>query len=303
MCRLGEGDYAGGWAEYEWRWKCEGFTQASVDVPVWDGGELAGRTLLVHSEQGLGDTLQFVRYLRLVEARSRRTVLEVQPPLVPLLVQSGFRNVIAKGSPLPPVDLRVVLMSLPGIFHTTLETIPGSVPYLAADPALIEKWRDILAGSDTFKIGIAWQGSTIYQADRLRSIPLAAFQSLAMPGVELVSLQKGFGSEQLDAITGKFRVRDFGNDLDREHGAFMDTAAIMKNLDLVITSDTVTAHLAGGLGVRAWVALPFAPDWRWHHDRDDSPWYASLQLFRQPAWNNWQAVFERMANELRREIG
>jgi hypothetical protein len=176
------------------------------------------------------------------------------------------------------------------------------VPYLAADPALVESWRARLSGSKTFKIGIAWQGSTIYQADRFRSIPLAAFQPLALEGVELISLQKGFGSEQLDRSAVKFPVRDFREAVDREQGAFMDTAAIMKNLDLVVTSDTVTAHLAGGLGVRTWVALPFAPDWRWHHDREDSPWYPTLRLFRQPAWDNWQAVFERMASELSREI-
>jgi hypothetical protein len=191
------------------------------------------------------------------------------------------------------------LMSLPRIFGTTLETIPADIPYLAADPALATQWRDELGRFDGFKIGIAWQGNPDHKKDRQRSFRLARFELLAgIPGLKLFSLQKGLGTEQLEELSGRFAVTDLGGRLDD----FMDTAAVVQHLDLVITPDTSLAHLAGALGVPVWVAIPFAADWRWLLDREDTPWYPTMRLFRQRRWGDWDDVFSRMAQELPRML-
>jgi len=193
----------------------------------------------------------------------------------------------------------VPLMSLPRALQTTLETIPSEAPYLFADPALVERWRTKLP-SDGLRIGIAWQGNPKFKHDKGRSVPLAQFGPLAkIPGVRLISLQKDNGLSQIDEVRDRFTVEQLGNDFDGASGAFMDTAAVMKNLYLVISSDTAIAHLAGGLGVRVWVALSFMPEWRWLLNRDDSPWYPTMRLFRQQRVGDWEGVFARMAEELR----
>ena len=177
---------------------------------------------------------------------------------------------------------------------TTAATIPCEVPYLWANPELTDRWRKELAGIEGFKIGIAWQGCRDYDADRWRSIPLARFAPLArLPGVRLISLQKGFGSEQVAAVD--FPVLDLSGRLDEAAGPFMDTAAVIRGLDLVVTSDTAIPHLAGALGVPVWVALPFSADWRWLRQRHDSPWYPTMRLFRQTIFDGWPDVFERIA--------
>jgi hypothetical protein len=187
---------------------------------------------------------------------------------------------------------------LPRLFRTTLATIPREVPYLQAAEALVVYWRGILPNHG-FRIGIAWQGSPTFAEDKWRSIPLTDFAALAeVPGVQLISLQKGPGTEQLPEFKGRVPVLDLGPDIDSSAGAFMDTAAIMKNLDLVITSDTAMAHLAGGLGVAVWVALSYMPDWRWLLDRSDSPWYPTMRLFRQPSPGDWSSVFVSMKSAL-----
>jgi len=257
--------------------------------------------LLVHAEQGIGDTLQFARYLNLL-GQEHEVFFELPRLLVPLFEQSGFRNLVVRDTTLPKFDMQAPLLSLPGILGTTLETIPADVPYLSADPARVAFWRDQLAGREGFKIGIAWQGRTTYRDDSLRSIRLAHFAPLATAGVELISLQQGVGTEQLAEVRERFHVTELGDNFDREHGAFIDSAALMKNLDLVITSDTAIAHLAGALGVPVWVALPQVPDWRWLFDRSDSPWYPTMRLFRQTTFNDWPPVFAQMAAELRRLI-
>ncbi len=250
LARLAEGDFSEGWAGYEWRWRCPDFPTHGFGEPQWDGSPLYGRTLLVHAEQGLGDTLQFIRYLPLAAGQLGKVIAEVQQPLLRLLTQSGFGGLFAKGTAPGGFDLHVPLMSLPGIFGTTLETIPHSVPYLKADPQLVERWRGTLGNAGAFRVGIAWQGNPTHRSDRFRSIPLANFAPLAQPGVELVSLQKGPGSQQLASVANMFAVRDLGDHVDVEHGPFMDTAAIMTQLDLVVTSDTAIAHLAGRWGYR-----------------------------------------------------
>ncbi|MBI3837411.1 MAG: hypothetical protein HY288_05705, partial [Planctomycetia bacterium] len=200
-------------------------------------------------------------------------------------------------------DLHVPLLHLPGIFQTTFENMPAEVPYLAADPRLVDVWREKLSEFNGFKVGIHWQGNRDYAQDRYRSIALKEFAPLAdVPGVQLFSLQRTDGVEQLAEVAGQFAIHELGPHIDEQSGAFMDTAAVMKNLDLVITSDTATPHLAGALGVPVWVALGKVPEWRWLLDRRDSPWYPTIRLFRQRTRGDWSDVFARMAGELRQIV-
>lgn len=299
LALLSLGRLTQGFVEYEWRLRVSELAPRNFQQPTWDGSPLSDKTLLVYAEQGLGDTIQFARFLPLVAARCRRVIVEVLGTMQPLLAESGFENLVAQGSALPPFDLQVSLASLPHRFGTTLETIPPEVPYLRANDRLVEHWRNELARYDGLRVGIAWQGNPTYRGDRYRSIPLACFAPLAeVPGVRLLSLQKGSGIEQIAALAGAFRIVDLGSHIDNESGAFMDTAAIMKNLDLVVSSDTAAVHLAGALDVPVWVALQLAPDWRWLTRRDDSPWYPGARLFRQTAFGDWSGVFRAMAREL-----
>ncbi len=269
-------------------------------MPRWHGEPLVGRTLLLVAEQGLGDTLHFLRYAREFKSLGARVMLVCQPALVPLL--SSYADVdelIARDvqRALPDCGYYLPLLSAPGALRTNARTIPGDAPYLAADSTLDTKWRQELTVVDGFKIGIAWQGSRDFPLDRWRSIPLQQFSPLArLAGVQLVSLQKGFGSEQIATVD--FPVIDWANRLDDSTGAFMDTAAVLCNLDLVVTSDTAIAHLAGALGVPVWVALSFSANWRWLRDREDSPWYPTMRLFRQTEYGHWPVVFQRMADIL-----
>jgi tetratricopeptide (TPR) repeat protein len=300
MVVLAMGRFEEGWQEYEWRWQCKHFVIQRPNRDPWDGSPLSGKTIILHSEQGMGDTLQFVRYAPLVKALGATVILACPQPLMPLLSRSpGIDQIIARDAPLPPCDAHCSLLSLPGRLHTTLETIPRQVPYLFADEQRVESWRRKLAGLSGFKIGIAWQGNAQHPFDRFRSMRLEEFAPLAQPGVTLIRLQKGPGAEQLAHLGGRFTVTDLGP-FDDTGGAFMDTAAIMKNLDLVITSDTATAHLAGGLGVPVWIALSAIPDWRWLLERTDSPWYPTARLFRQGPARKWDEVFAAMAQELAR---
>jgi hypothetical protein len=194
--------------------------------------------------------------------------------------------------------LQIPLLSLPGVFRTTLDTVPAEVPYLFPSPELVEKWRPRLAAIGGFRIGIVWQGSAQYRGDRQRSIALAEFAPLArLPGVRLISLQKGFGTEQLGALPC---VESLGEEYDGGPHAFLDSAAVMESLDLVITLDSALAHLAGALGRPVWVALKQVPDWRWFLERSDSVWYPSMRLFRQESEGDWVSVFAKMEAEIRK---
>jgi tetratricopeptide (TPR) repeat protein len=290
------GDFPQGWAGYQWRWKAKICQPRDFSQPLWDGQPLEGRTILLHAEQGLGDTIQFIRYAALVKQAGARVLVECQKPLVRLLAGCrGIDALIGRGDELPPFDVQAPLLSLPGIFGTSLETIPADVPYLFADPALAEQWRRELAPIAAFKIGIAWRGSPIHRNDRARSFPLSCFEPLAnLPGIHLFSLQKGPGAEELQAARDPFPVTELGNRLSD----FMDTAAVMRNLDLVVTCDTSIAHLAGALGIPVWVAMPLVPDWRWLLGRDDSPWYPAMRLFRQKTLGDWPGVFGKIKVEL-----
>jgi hypothetical protein len=295
-CYLVAGDYERGWREYEARLRMPGL-EPRHRLARWAGEPLAGRSLLLLAEQGLGDTLHFIRYARLFKQRGARVVLAAQAALGRLLASHPDLDelfLLGSAEEMPRCDFYLPLLSVPGALGTTAATIPCEVPYLWADAELTDKWRAELAGTSGLKIGIAWQGSREFPMDRWRSIPLAQFAPLAnMPGVRLISLQKGFGSKQVATVD--FPVLDLSGRLDEVAGAFVDTAAVIRGLDLVVTSDTAIAHLAGALGVPVWVALPLAPNWRWLLDRDESPWYPTMRLFRQTTIGGWPDVFERIA--------
>lgn len=299
------GDFERGWPEYEWRWKCPGSGLANFAQPRWDGGPLQGKTLLLVAEQGLGDSIQFIRYARMMQERGARVLFKCPKPLMKLLANyPHIDQLMPDDAPLPDYDCYIPLLSIPGVLRTNLNSIPGDTPYLQARPDLVAQWRQRLAKYDGFKIGIAWQGSPQFHADAQRSLPLRHFAELAaVPGVRLFSLQKGFGTEQIAAVRDQFEVLDFGDELDTTAGPFMDTAAIMQCMDLVVTSCTSVVHLAGALHVPTWVALSIAPDWRWLLDRDDTPWYPSMRLFRQTVLGDWETVFKRMGAALRERAG
>jgi tetratricopeptide (TPR) repeat protein len=302
------GDFERGWPEYEWRFRVPGLGRPRhFSQPLWDGAALDHQTVLLHAEQGLGDTMQFVRYLPLVKRSRGKVIVECQPSLLPLLGNAaGMDRLVARGSPLPPFDCHAPLLSLPRILNTSATNVPGPVPYLHADATLIEHWNRPMSDlrldngrrMSHFLVGIAWQGNPAFRGDHQRSIPLSHFAGLASAdGVRLVSLQKGPGTEQL---TGN-HIKRIAN-LDDAAGPFMDTAAIMMHLDLVICSDSAVAHLAGALGVPVWLALPLVPDWRWLLSREDSPWYPTMRLFRQTRAGRCDEVFARIAEELKRVL-
>lgn len=289
------GDFERGWELYERRPVSQRFEEAA-GRPRWDGREdIAGKRILVYSEQGLGDTLQFCRYAKPLEARGANVILRVQESLCALLsgLSVGIR-VTSSEAPVPEYDLHCPLLSLPRAFATRLDSVPAAVPYLSADPVRVASWRKRL-GTHGRLIGVRWQGST-GRADVGRSFPLRHFQAIAgIADVRLISLQKGPGSEQLAECSTDFRVEDLGADFEPGgRDAFLDVAAVMECLELIITSDTSVAHLAGALGRPTWLALKKVPDWRWMLERADCPWYPSMRVFRQEEDGDWRELFERM---------
>jgi Flp pilus assembly protein TadD len=301
IARLVLGDYERGWPEYEWRWKVAEFTPRPYPQPRWDGASLAGRTVLLWAEQGLGDTIQYARFAAGVKAAGGTVLLECPVPLARLTATCpGVDRVVPRGEPLPAFDVHAPLLSLPALLGTTLAAVPAAVPYLSPEPDLVEKWAAELGPVREVKVGICWQGNPGFRADRQRSFPLARFGPLArVPGVRLYSLQKGPGTEQLTPPGGLgFEVTDLAARLD-ETGPFRDTAAVINTLDLVIAPDTALAHLAGAIGVPVWVALSTAAHFCWLLDREDSPWYPTARLFRQRRYGDWPDVFARMADALR----
>jgi Flp pilus assembly protein TadD len=296
------GDMEQGWPEHEWRLRRADQPGLRLSQPYWDGSPLAGRTILLYPEQGIGDTVQFVRYAALLKEQGARVLMLCPTSLMSLLGGcDGIDQIIPPDSPLPSFDVHASLMSLPFLIGKTQKSIPTAVPYLTAAGELMTRWKSVFDGVTAFKVGIAWQGNPAYPADRGRSIPLACFAPLAqLPGVQLVSVQKGPGVEQLARIEEP--ILSFDRQADESAGAFMDTAAILRGLDLVITSDTAVAHLAGALGVPAWVLLPLVPDWRWQLEREDSAWYPTMRLFRQCRRGDWADVFHRVAAALSDEV-
>ena len=293
-----EGNLPLGWSEHEYRWRTPHFLRdrRKLPQPLWKGEPLKGSRILLRAEQGLGDTLQFVRYVPLVAARGGNVVLEVQTRLQRLLARSpGAAEVIRRGEALPEVDWQCPLMSLPLAFATDLNSIPAEIPYVQPDPAQIAAWGQRLAGN-SLRIGLAWGGSPTFPYERWRSIPLEQLAPLTqLEGTTFYSLQMGPQASQVKQLGSGVRLID----LQDEQQDLADTAAIVANLGLVISIDTSVAHLAGAMGKPVWILLHKSPDWRWLLEREDSPWYPTARLFRQSTLGNWQDVVARVDRELR----
>ena len=297
------GRYAEGWREYEWRWRTRHMSGGArgFAAPQWSGEPLDGKTLLIHAEQGLGDTLQFCRYAGLISGAGR-IILEAQPPLERLLRSlSGAVEVVARGAPTPAFDVHCPLMSLPLALGATLNAIPASVPYLRAEPIDVDRWRQRMAPLATPRVGLVWAGNShlghpeFAAVDARRSVTLAAMAPLAaVRGVTFVSLQKGAPAAQGVAPPAGMILSDHTADLED----FADTAALIESLDLVISVDTSVAHLAGAMGKPVWVLNRYDTCWRWLLNRSDSPWYPTVRLFRQPAPGDWDSVMRAVATAL-----
>jgi tetratricopeptide (TPR) repeat protein len=285
------GRFQEGWREYEWRLKRR--SHASVLRRNWEGSGLNNQTILLHAEQGFGDTIQFARYAQLVSHRGGRIILGCQRELARLLQRlPGVASVIAIDDPLPGFHLHCPLMSLPLVFGTDVHSIPANVPYLSADSALASQWEKRIPSGRKLNVGLCWSGRPTHPDDRNRSIPVELLFPLAeLPNVRFHSLQPGAATE----ISPRIAILDHTQHLTD----FADTAALIANLDLVITVDTAVAHLAGAMAKPAWLLLPFAPDWRWMLGRDDSPWYPTMRLFRQPAPRDWPSVVANVLRQLR----
>jgi tetratricopeptide (TPR) repeat protein len=294
IVHLLRGDFAAGWEKYEARWRIGDLPPRGFVQPQWRGEPAAGKIILLHAEQGFGDTIQFLRYVPLVAARGLKIILEIQKPLLPLAAGLGAgATIVARGERLPAFDLHCPLLSLPLAFGTTLGTIPATTPYLSAAPERIADWRRRLATGPGLKIGIAWAGSPVHRNDIFRSIPFAHLMRLFdLTGTQYFSLQVGPRAAELSA------AQEAVIDLSPELVDFGETAAAIANFDLVIAADTAVAHLAGALNKPVWTMLPFAPDWRWLLGRADSPWYASMQLFRQARPGDWDRVVQAVRNAL-----
>ena len=285
------GNFAAGWPDYEQRPTNLNIDGRIARRPLWLGdGDIAGKRLLIHCEQGLGDTIQFCRYLTLLGRTGADVLFAPQPALRGLMRSLGGVNLVDGADRSLRFDYHCPLLSLPFALKTDKESIPAQVPYLFADPQRAKNWADRL-GNQGFKVGICWQGART-AIDFGRSFVAAEFLPLSqIPEVRLISLQKGEGEAQLTSLPAGMRVESLGDGFDTGPDAFLDTAAVMQHLDLIITSDTSIAHLAGALGRPAWVVLQHVPDWRWLLDRNDSPWYPTMRLFRQPKLDDWKGAF------------
>jgi tetratricopeptide (TPR) repeat protein len=294
------GNYANGWREYEWRSKHGGRGNSADErrfsEPRWSGeGQLAGKTILLYGEQGLGDTLQFCRYASSVAERGARVVLEAHEPLLRVLSSlAGVSELLPRGSPLPPFDCHCPLMSLPLACSTDLHSIPRANRYLTAEASTIAHWQARLGPSKKPRVGLAWSGNADHRRDRLRSIALAELLDYLPEDIEYVSLQKDMRESDRRALQSSPHISSFVDEI----ADFADTAALCECLDLVVSVDTSVAHLSASLGRPTWILLPFVPDWRWLLDRSDSPWYPSVTLYRQTAATDWTGVLERLRRDL-----
>ncbi|MGH6663098.1 MAG: tetratricopeptide repeat protein [Rhodospirillales bacterium] len=295
---LQKGDFAEGFKEYEWRWKLKRAEPRNFKQPLWDGGVLKGKTILIHAEQGFGDMIHFARYIPMVKAKGGNVVVEVAAPLARLFsTVPGVSQVVNQGAQLPTFDVYAPMMSLARIFGTTLETIPTNVPYLKAPEAHAPQLPATM--SRARKVGIAWAGRRTHQNDANRSVTFTQFiELLGLPQATFYSLQ--WGPEAADIANNG--CAPFVLNLGTRLGDFATTAGVIEQLDLVISVDTVVAHLAGALGKPVWVLLSMPCDWRWMNGRDDSPWYPTMRLFRQQRPGVWDPVFERARKALHDDI-
>jgi hypothetical protein len=297
------GQFKDGWQLYLNRFNKNSrhFNQKKIDL-----ASIAGKTILIHREGEIGDNIMFIRYAKILKKHGAHVIAQVHPTLVPLFsLCTYFDEITAEEDKLfekRTGDMMIWQQSLPVAFDTRLETIPADIPYVSADQALIDHWTKIMATDKNFKIAICWQANPALHLENnplsKRSIPLKMFQEImCMPGVSIYSLQKQHGLEQIALLSADSHLRVF-KDFDTNNGPFMDTAALLPNFDLVLTIDTSIAHLAGALGVQTWILLPFIAEWRWMENRNDSPWYPTMQLFRQTEPYNWQPIFENISREI-----
>ncbi|MCU0665330.1 MAG: hypothetical protein MUC50_23760, partial [Myxococcota bacterium] len=288
-----------GWQTYEWRRQIPEIPICRFALPQWDGQSHPDKVLLLHAEQGLGDSLQFIRFASFARQRVGRLVFLCHPPLLRLFSRvPGIDALVPLGEPPPPCDMHLPLLSLPWVLGAVSSELGCRTPYLSPEPALVEAFAMRLSSIPRPRVGICWQGNPSYRDDKNRSIPVRHFLPLLEAGVELVSVQKNHGLEQLACADPEGRVLNLGPALDLERGAFVDTAAVLANLDLLITSDTAMPHLAGALGVPVWCLLPHVPDWRWGLKGDRTPWYPTMRLFRQTRPGDWDGVFASVRTAL-----
>lgn len=291
--------FAEGWREYEWRGRCDSYRSFDVPRPKWDGSNLNGRRILLCWEQGFGDNIQCIRYAAMVAAKGGRVVLECQPALVRLFrTAAGVEQIVPSGGEISNVDVYAPLMSLPGLFDTTLENLPRQTPYLHADSADVQAWSQRLGARDRFRVGLVWSCHPQGLTHQSKSISLASLQPLLrIPGIAFYGLQVG------EHAAGA--LKEFGeavHDLAPHINDFADTAAALTQMDMLISVDTAAAHLGGAMAVKTWTLLPYAADWRWLPDRQDSPWYPTMRLFRQDRPGEWTAAIARMEADLREEV-
>jgi tetratricopeptide (TPR) repeat protein len=298
------GDLRNGFAEHEWRWQTKNWRPGSFPQPLWDGSNLGGKTIMLHAEQGLGDTIQFIRYVSLVKDRGGRVVVACQPPLRRLLeAVSGIEQVMVPDEPLLEFQVQAPLMSLPYLFGTTLETIHAKVPYLTAPTDGTPRLG--LLPDTRLKVGLVWAGGHRGDNRRLsrfyerKSCPLSLYAKLlSIPEISFYSLQVGHNSGDISALDANYPLQDLSSEIKD----FADTAALITQMDLVISVDTAVAHLAGALGKPVWVLLPFVADWRWLRERQDSPWYPTMRLFRQQFPGDWHSVLNQIAEALKKLV-
>ena len=291
------GDFAAGWDEYEWRWAVGDAKTArpNLGLPEWNGEPLAGKGIYLYIEQGFGDAIMFARYAPLVAARGATVLFCVRPPVKALLADLPGVIVGVPGDQGPRCHYMCALLSLPRVFKTRLETIPADVPYIHARPERIEKWKARIPRDGKLKVGLVWAGGRDYKADRVRTIGFKPFAPLlGNPAVRYVSLHAEAREEDAALMAAHPEILHFGSELTD----FADTAAVISQLDLVISVDTAVAHLAGAMAKPVWILLPFTPDWRWLLGRDDSPWYPTARLFRQERSGDWPGVIARVREAL-----
>ncbi len=292
--------FAEGWKEYEWRLKMPALKHINIPFQKYDGTCAPDKTLLVLAEQGLGDSIQFSRYLSMARKRCGKVIFMCQPSLIPLLKNTqGIDEIIPEKTPPDKInfDFCSSIASLPGIFKTDLSNIPAQVPYIFPDKEKAKSWKAKIGNNSRLKVGICWAGSPTNTNDRNRSLDFKFIEKLLdIEGVDFYSLQKGPAAAQAANCNGKL------NDLTEDLQDFSDTAALIENLDLVMSVDTAVAHLAGAMNKKVWLMIPFYPEWRWLKDRQDSPWYPSMQIFRQTSFADWESLTRRIATELKNTV-
>lgn len=294
---LANGDFKRGFAGFRLRW----IHDTRYKKKLWRGENIQGKKLLVYCQWGLGDTFMFIRYAQCVKELGAQVIVYCQKPLKHILKNCSYIDqIVCSDDEIPDFDYQVPITFLPELFQTTVDSIPQNIPYLAIEEHFCISWKKKLADDSFFKIGICWHGENRHDPQTaLRSLPLQKLIPLfKLPGVKIYNLQVGEALDEINSLPSYCCLNSFGPDFDKKNGAFVDTAAIMKNLDLVITIDTSIAHLAGGLGMPVWVLLPYASEWRYLLNRNDSPWYPTMKLFRQPFSGDWQSVMVQVVQTL-----